>query len=236
MSVRLIVALDVPEFDPALPLVDRLPPAAGIKVGLELFSAEGPRPVEVLRERGRSVFLDLKLHDIPRTVSRAVQAAAGLGVQLLTVHASGGRAMLEAAAAAANDAGPDGPKVLAVTVLTSLDRSDLEETGIPRAPADHALSLARLAIGCGIHGVVCSVHEAAALRSALGPAALIVTPGIRPSTGDAGDQKRVSTPADAVRAGASHIVVGRPILDAPDPQVAALAILAELDGSDALRG
>lgn len=226
MPADLIIALDVPESAAIGPIVDRLPPGiAWYKVGLEMFAAEGPRALDPLRERGKSVFLDLKLHDIPRTVERAVRSAARHGAGLLTVHASGGREMLRAAAQAAREAGPGGPRILAVTVLTSLDGSDLEAMGVGRTPSEQVLALAGLALEAGVDGWVCSVREAAGLRAAYGAGPLLVTPGIRLPTDDAGDQKRIGTPADALRAGATHLVVGRPVLDAPDPAAAARALL-----------
>ena len=229
MAARLIVALDVPAAAGIGAIVDALPPEIRFyKVGLELFAAAGPRALDPLRDRACSVFLDLKFHDIPRTVARAVRAAAGEGARLLTVHASGGRDMLRAAADAAREAGPARPALLAVTVLTSLDRSDLEAIGVSRDPADHVLALAELALSCGIDGLVCSPRELAGLRRRFGAAPLLVAPGIRPPGGEAGDQKRVATPAAAVADGATHLVVGRPILEAPDPAAAARAVLEDM--------
>ena len=194
-----------------------------------LFTAAGPAAVEMVRKRGGRVFLDLKYHDIPATVAGAVEAAVRLGVGLLTVHASGGAAMLRAAAEAARAAGRDRPQIVAVTVLTSLDRAALHrELGVPIAVEGHAVQLAVLAREAGCDGVVASPREAARLRAILGPAALIVTPGIRPAGGSADDQARIATPAIAVRAGADYLVVGRPITGAADPAAAAAAILAEL--------
>lgn len=229
MAAELIVALDVPDAGAIPGWLARLPAeVAWYKVGLELFCAEGPRALDPLRAAGKRIFLDLKLHDIPRTVERAVQSAAQHGVELITLHASGGAAMIAAAAGAARAAPAPRPKLLAVTVLTSLDAADLERLGWPRSPAEQAERLARLAVEAGADGVVCSPHEAAALRAALGPGPLLVTPGIRPPGGDLGDQKRVATPAAAARAGATHLVVGRPILEAADPAAAARAILDDL--------
>ncbi|NLE67861.1 MAG: orotidine-5'-phosphate decarboxylase [Lentisphaerae bacterium] len=229
MSPRLVVALDIPSSRSLPALLQGLPPALEwFKVGLELFAAEGPRALAPLREAGKRVFLDLKLHDIPRTVARAVDACARHGVGLLTLHAAGGRAMLEAAARAAREAGPRAPKLIAVTTLTSLDAGDLADLGIVRALSDQAEALAHLALEAGIDGLVTSVHEAAALRRRFGPKPLLVTPGIRPADGAADDQKRVDTPARAVRAGADFLVVGRPILEASDPRAAAEAILADM--------
>jgi len=200
------------------------------KVGAQLFTAAGPAAVELCRKRGGRVFLDLKYHDIPATVAGAVREAARLGVALLTVHASGGSAMLRAAAGAAGGAGRDRTRILAVTVLTSLDRAALQrELQVPVAVEGHAVHLAGLARDAGCDGVVASPQEARRLRTVLGPDALIVTPGVRPTGSDAGDQARVATPAAALRAGADYLVVGRPITGAADPAAAAAAIVAELE-------
>ncbi len=228
---RLIVALDVPGLADAEALLERL---AGVvstfKVGAQLFTAAGPAAVELVRKRGGRVFLDLKYHDIPAQVGGAVREAARLGVALLTVHASGGGAMLRAAAEAARAAGGDRPRVLAVTVLTSLDRATLQrELQVPIAVEGHAVHLAALAREAGCDGAVASPHEAARLRATLGRDWLIVTPGVRPAGADRGDQARVATPAGARRAGADCIVVGRPVTAAPDPAAAAAAILAEFE-------
>ena len=227
----LIIALDVPSAAGARAVVDALGDAVSFyKVGLELFIADGEATLAMLRERGKRVFLDLKLHDIPRTVERAVGSAARFGVDLLTIHACGGKAMIAAAASAAS-AAPNPPKILAVTVLTSLDNSDLADIGVGRDAAAQVDALGRLAVESGADGLVCSPKEVGRLRAALGPKPYLVTPGIRPAGGALGDQKRVATPADAVRDGASGIVVGRPVVQAPDPRVAALAILDEMRGA-----
>jgi len=229
MAAELIVALDVPSLAKAREALSRLPPEAlWIKVGLELYTAEGPTVVREIRDSGRLVFLDLKLHDIPNTVSRAVSAACAHGAQMLTLHASGGRSMIRAASEALRAEGNPGLRLVAVTMLTSLGPDDMDDLGIARALPEQAAALGRLAMDCGAGGVVCSAHEASAMRASLGPDAILVTPGIRPAGKNAGDQKRVATPAMAVRAGATHLVVGRPILDAPDPAAAAHAILAEM--------
>lgn len=201
------------------------------KVGLELFCAEGPSVLEPLKNMGKSIFLDLKLHDIPRTVEKSISSICRNQVQLLTIHASGGEAMLKAAAEAAksNSTTTYRIKLLAVTVLTSLDQADLSSLGICRTPAEHAVALAEMAYSCGIDGVVCSLQEAAAIRKALGPDALIVTPGIRLPGDRIGDQKRVGTPRDAIAAGATHLVIGRPILEASDPHAAYRAIRQDMD-------
>ncbi len=224
----LIVALDVPSSAEARAVVERLGDSVSFyKVGLELFIADGPATLALLRERGKRVFLDLKLHDIPRTVERAVASAARFGVDLLTIHSQGAKAMIAAAAGAAAKADPP-PKILAVTVLTSLDDADLADIGVRRGAADQVDALGRLAVEAGAGGLVCSPQEVGRLRAALGPAPYLVTPGIRPAGGDVGDQKRIATPAFAARSGASAIVVGRPIVQAPDPRAAAEAILKEM--------
>lgn len=229
---EIIVALDVPGADAVPPLLRKLPPEiAWVKVGLELYTAAGPDIVRRLTDGGRKVFLDLKLHDIPRTVANAIAAAGGLGVSLLTVHAVGGRAMLKAAAEAAGALGSDRARLVAVTTLTSLNADDFGDLGIRRTVAEQALALTELALGSGIDGVVTSVHEASALRARFGTAPILVTPGIRPAGGDVGDQKRVATPAVAVAAGASYLVVGRPIVEAADPMSAARAMLKEIDAA-----
>jgi orotidine-5'-phosphate decarboxylase len=225
---KLIVALDFPSGPQALAFVDRLEGSCRwFKVGLELFLAAGGSIVETLRYRGHSVFLDLKFHDIPNTVAAAVRSVGPLSAELLTVHASGGPAMLEAAAEAAAGL-PDPPTLLAVTVLTSMDQTQLAETGRVHSPEEEVLLLARMAFANGISGFVCSPEEAGTLRSAL-QGAVLVTPGIRPAGAAIGDQKRIATPAAALAAGASYLVVGRPITQAPDPAKAAIAILAEMN-------
>jgi orotidine-5'-phosphate decarboxylase len=227
---RLIVALDAPELAEAEALVDRLAGAVGMyKVGAQLFTAAGPAAVEMVKKRGGRVFLDLKFHDIPATVAGAVREAARLGVTLLTVHASGGAAMLRAAAETAATAGHERPRILAVTVLTSLDRLALQrELGVPASVEEHVGRLAGLARAAGCDGVVASPREAGSLRAVLGRDLLIVTPGIRPAGARADDQARVATPAVARRAGADYLVVGRPITDAADPAAAAAAIVEEI--------
>jgi len=191
---------------------------------LELFIAEGKPLVEEVQRRGYSIFLDLKLHDIPNTVASAVHAAGRLGVSMLTVHAAGGPEMLSAAA----EASAEGLVLLAVTVLTSMDTAQMEATGIPGTAGTQVDRLAKLALSCGIPGLVCSPNEVAGLRAQMGPEPLLVIPGVRPKGAEAGDQKRVATPAAAITAGASYLVVGRPITRAVDPGAAARAILAEM--------
>lgn len=225
---RLIVALDVPDTRAALDLAEQLAPHVGyFKIGLELFGAGGPQVVQAMRDRGAQVFLDLKLHDIPATVGRSIRALGKLGVSLLTVHAAGGPEMLRQAVAAAAEFDPP-PRILAVTALTSLDSTDLRAVGIDLPPRELVVKRAALAAACGTAGVVASVLEVAAIRQAVGDSLLIVTPGIRSAGAAQGDQKRVGTPAVALTAGATHLVVGRPIRDAPDPVAAARALTLEM--------
>lgn len=229
MKSELIVALDVSQTAEALAVIGTLPAEVSwYKVGLELFCAEGPAIIQSIRSRKKSVFLDLKLHDIPRTVERAVKAAAQHGVEMLTIHSCGGRAMLRAAVDAARSSGAKPPKLIAVTALTSLDQKDLNDLGISKTPAQQVLALADLALSCGVDGLVSSPQEVEVLRGRFGPRPILVTPGIRLPGEDVGDQKRVATPAAAVKAGASFLVVGRPILESADSAGAARAILKEL--------
>ncbi|OJZ18953.1 MAG: orotidine 5'-phosphate decarboxylase [Thiobacillus sp. 65-29] len=223
-STRIIVALDFPEAASALALAQRLDPAlCRVKVGKELFTVAGPELVRTLVACGFEVFLDLKFHDIPNTVAAACRAAAGLGVWMVNVHASGGRRMMDAARAALVDL-PQRPLLIAVTVLTSMSAEDLGEVGVNDAPAAQVLRLARLAQSCGLDGVVCSAQEATLLRTELGEEFRLVTPGIRPAGAEAGDQCRVMTPAQALHAGATDLVIGRPITAASDP----LAVLKQI--------
>ena len=230
---ELIVALDVQTREEAVEKVKAIGDGVGFyKIGLELFTAEGPSVVKAVKDLGKKVFLDLKLHDIPRTVERAVRSGGRLGVDLMTIHSVGGRAMIRAAADAAAEFGAGGPKILAVTVLTSLDQADLADVGIVgRTPAEQVAAMARFATENGAHGLVCSPKEVGALSKALRAGTLFITPGVRPAGAAVGDQKRVATPAEAVRDGATHLVVGRPILAAPDPVAAARAILDEIAGA-----
>jgi orotidine-5'-phosphate decarboxylase len=224
---RLAVALDLPDERQAMALVDRLGDTCQwYKVGMELYYAAGNHIVQHLRERGFNVFLDLKLHDIPNTVAGAVRSATQAGASLLTLHASGGAAMMSAAAEAAT--APGSPRLLAVTVLTSMDASELAGVGIAASPAEQVLRLARLAQASGINGMVCSPEEVAILRKETGPDSLLVVPGIRPAGSAVGDQKRVATPTQAITDGASLLVVGRPITRATDPAAAACAVLQEI--------
>ncbi|MBW8270613.1 orotidine-5'-phosphate decarboxylase [Caldovatus sp. SYSU G05006] len=230
---RLIAALDTAEADRAAALAAALAPECGLlKLGLEFFAAQGPAGVARLAAAGGGraapVFLDLKLHDIPNTVAGAVRAVLPLRPAMLTVHAAGGAAMVAAAREAAERAGVLRPAILAVTVLTSLDAAALAATGVAGGPVQQVLRLARLALEAGADGVVCSPQEVARLRDALGAAPLLVVPGVRPPGAARGDQARVATPEEAVRAGADWIVVGRPITGAADPAAAARAIAEAL--------
>jgi orotidine-5'-phosphate decarboxylase len=225
---RLIVALDVSSAAAAQKIVAAVGDSASCyKVGMQLYTAEGPRIVRDLVASGRRVFLDLKYHDIPNTVAAAVSEAAGLGVSMLTVHASGGGKMMRAATEAARNRNA-ALMVLAVTVLTSLDDNDLDKLGVHGRVKDQVLRLAALALADGCQGVVASAQEASELRSELDGDFAIVTPGIRPAGMERGDQARVVTPAEAIAAGASHIVVGRPITGAADPAAEARAILGQM--------
>lgn len=226
----IIVALDYASATAALALAEQLDPRrCAVKVGKELFTRAGPDVVRELVRRDFRLFLDLKFHDIPNTVAAACAAAADLGVWMLNVHASGGPQMLSDARLALGDA-PDRPRLIAVTVLTSLDDSDMRAIGYQADSAATALSLASLAAQNGLDGVVCSPREIAAMRASLGTEFLLVTPGIRPAGSDSGDQKRIMTPSAAVQLGASYLVIGRPITAAPDPMAALAAIEAELTG------
>lgn len=228
LESRLIVALDYPDADTALRLVDRLENAVSwYKVGLELYIGAGNTVVQSLVRHGFSVFLDLKLHDIPNQVAGAVRSASHSGASLLTIHAGGGPAMIEAAAKSAA-ATENAPKILAVTVLTSMDQKQLSAVGVEGTPAEQVERLARMAINAGADGLVCSAEESGHLRQILGPKPLLVVPGIRPAGAALGDQKRVATPEAALRSGASYLVVGRPITEDSDPKAAAQAILADM--------
>ena len=219
-----IVALDFPDQRSALALVDRLDPSlCRLKVGKELFTRSGPAIVESLTRRGFELFLDLKFHDIPNTVAAACDAAADLGVWMMNLHASGGRRMMETARERLEKRG-ERPLLIAVTILTSLGEEDLAEIGFSGTPQENVLRLAALAASSGLDGVVCSPLEAAAIRERQGGNFLLVTPGVRPATASLDDQKRVMTPADAVQAGATHLVIGRPITAAEDPVAALEAI------------
>ncbi|WP_439105897.1 orotidine-5'-phosphate decarboxylase [Congregibacter sp.] len=227
-SSPVIVALDYPEMAPALELAGSLDPTAcRLKVGKELFTAAGPQLVERLQALNFEVFLDLKFHDIPNTVAGALRSAAAMGVWMVNVHASGGRRMLEASAEAL--AGLSSPPLLiAVTVLTSMDAQDFVELAYEDSLGEQVLRLAGLAKDCGLQGVVCSAQEASTLRQKMGSSFALVTPGIRPAGATRDDQRRVLTPAEAMDAGSSYLVVGRPITQAKDPAAALRAINASL--------
>lgn len=219
---RLIIALDRSSRDEILRLADALGGACGgLKIGLQAFVANGPALVRELVSRGGTIFLDLKIHDIPNTAQHAVNEAAALGAKMTTVHAAGGAAMLRACAGAPT-------LVLGVTILTSLDRQELERIGYQGSPVDNAVRLARLSKESGLRGVVASPEEISAIRDACGPDFVVVAPGIRPLGSDPDDQRRTKTPAAAIAAGADFIVVGRPVTDARDPRAAATAIIDSL--------
>jgi orotidine-5'-phosphate decarboxylase len=231
---KIIVALDFPDADSALALSRRLSPAlCRLKVGKELFTAAGPSLVEKLVQSGFGIFLDLKFHDIPNTVAQACNSAARLGVWMLNIHALGGRGMLEAAREAIRSS-TDRPLLTAVTILTSMGAKDLSEVGISGSPEDAVSRLAALTDDCGLDGVICSALEASRLRGERRPGFLLVTPGIRPAAESGAqqrpsdDQKRVMTPQLALAAGASYLVIGRPITRAPDPLAALRAIHHEI--------
>jgi len=222
---RICAALDFPSWERAEPFARAIAPGVGmLKVGLELFAAEGPAAVRAAAALGKPVFLDLKLHDIPATVEGAARGAAATGASLLTVHASGGAEMVRAAVRGAGGR----TRVLAVTILTSLDAAALDAIGLAGPLETAVVRLARLAVGAGAGGLVCSPQEVAQVRAAVGPGPLLVVPGVRPAGASKGDQARVATPAEAVRAGADVIVVGRPLRDAQDPVAAARAIAASI--------
>jgi orotidine-5'-phosphate decarboxylase len=217
--------------------VERLPEARVFKIGLRLFTSEGPSLLKAVAQQGKRVFLDLKLHDIPHTVSGAAAVAVRFGVAMMTLHTSGGREMmLRAAEAASQEAAKTGgirPLLLGVTVLTSLKDAELAEIGMPAHAAGQVLKLARLAKEAGLDGIVCSPQELKMVRAELGRDFLVVTPGIRPAWAAANDQKRIKTPAEALNEGADYLVIGRPIIAAPSPGEAFLRIKEELDGADA---
>lgn len=221
--------MDVDDIGAAIALAQKLRGAVGLfKVGSQLFTSEGPRAVKKLADVGANIFLDLKFHDIPNTVAKAVAAAVKLPhVGLLTLHASSGTAAMQAAREAAGGK-KNRPKLLGVTVLTSFDAAALREIGMSGSIESRAVALARLAKSAGLDGVVCATHEARAIRKACGPKFILLIPGVRPFHGAANDQSRIATPVEAIRAGADYLVVGRPITAAPDPRAAALAIANEI--------
>ena len=227
---ELIVALDVQTRAEAVEKVKLIGDAVGFyKIGLELYTAVGPDVVKAVKDFGKKVFLDLKFHDIPNTAAQAVRSGGRLGVDLMTIHSVGGRKMISAAAEAAAEFGENGPRILAVTVLTSLDQSDLADIGVAgRTPAEQVAAMAQFAVANGAHGLVCSAFDVGGLSPTLPAGTLFVTPGVRPAGSAVGDQKRIATPATAVAGGATHLVVGRPIMAAPDPVAAAMAIRAEM--------
>lgn len=228
-SDRIFVALDTPDLDKALALAEGLRGlVGGVKLGKEFFTAQGPAGVNAVSALGVAVFLDLKFHDIPATVAGAVGAALAMKPFMLSVHASGGEAMMWAAADAAREAGDERPLVIAVTVLTSLWSGDLVATGIENNMEDQVLRLAALAENCDLDGVVCSPREVAALRRERGPDFKLVVPGIRPAWAATDDQKRVETPADTIDAGADYLIIGRPITESQDPADAAKRIADEI--------
>ncbi len=225
-----VVALDCPDSASAQRLVEQLDPSlCALKVGKELFISEGPRWLEGLIQKGYQVFLDLKLHDIPNTVAMGCLSAARLGVWMMTLHASGGRAMMEAARETLEKEGDAAPILVAVTVLTSLSDHDFKDIGWTGSAQSQVQRLAQLAYRSGMDGVVCSAHEIRTVKQELGQKFLCVTPGIRPAGSNAYDQQRVMTPGDAILAGGDHLVIGRPITLAPDPLKALLAIRAEME-------
>ena len=231
---RILVALDYPTAEQAMAMAQQLDPeVCRVKVGKELFTRCGPAIVESLHGLGFELFLDLKFHDIPNTVAKACAAAAELGVWMVNVHASGGRRMMEAAREAVekSSSADQRTKLIAVTVLTSMERSDLQEIGLDIDPLEQVKRLAALTERSGLDGVVCSAQEAAALRTQAGDGFELITPGIRPANAEKGDQRRVMTPAEAIAAGSTYLVVGRPITGAVDPSAAAAAIQAEVSAS-----
>jgi orotidine-5'-phosphate decarboxylase len=228
---RVIVALDFPDQSPAMQLVERLDPGlCRLKVGKEMFTRFGPPFVEQLRLRGFEIFLDLKFHDIPNTVAAACDAAADLGVWMMNLHASGGRRMMEAARERLAQRS-ERPLLVAVTILTSLAAEDITEVGYAGEPAENVLRLAALTRDAGLDGVVCSPREATQIRHRIGDDFLLVTPGVRPKSAAADDQRRVMTPGEAIAAGSSYLVVGRPITAAQDPIAALQMINAEISES-----
>ena len=225
----IVVALDYDNRDKALAFIDRIDPRdCRLKVGKEMFTLFGPQLVRDIQARGFDVFLDLKFHDIPNTTAHAVAAAAELGVWMVNVHASGGARMMTAAREALLPFGNDAPLLIAVTVLTSMEASDLVDLGIAATPAEHAERLARLTQNCGLDGVVCSAQEAVRFKSELGQSFKLVTPGIRPVGSDAGDQRRIMTPQQAQTAGVDFMVIGRPITQSANPSQTLRDIRASL--------
>lgn len=226
---RVIVALDYPDQNQALAMAKQLDPTrCRVKVGKELFTRSGPAIVETLQSLGFDVFLDLKFHDIPNTTAKAVRAAAELGVWMVNVHASGGRRMMEAARNELEQVNGSETLLIGVTVLTSMERSDLRDLGLDIEPLEHVKRLAKLTEDSGLHGVVCSAQEVTPLRQVIGEEFKLVTPGIRPADADVGDQKRIMTPADALKAGSDYLVIGRPITKSDSPVDALAKIDADI--------
>lgn len=225
---KVVIALDYDNKQQALAFIEQLDPSScRLKIGKEMFTHFGPEFVKLIVDKGFDVFLDLKFHDIPNTVAKAVKAAADLGVWMVNVHASGGRRMMEAAKAILEPYGDKAPLLIAVTVLTSMDQTDLAELGIELTPAEQVKRLALLTKSSGLDGVVCSSHEAEQLKALLGKSFKLVTPGIRPAGSDAGDQRRIKTPKQAIESGSDYLVIGRPITQAEDP----VAVLNEINAS-----
>ncbi|WP_423731303.1 orotidine-5'-phosphate decarboxylase [Hafnia paralvei] len=225
----ILVALDYADKNAALAFVDNIDPRdCRLKVGKEMFTLYGPQLVSELQQRGFEIFLDLKFHDIPNTAAHAVAAAAELGVWMVNVHASGGARMMSAAREALVPFGKDAPLLIAVTVLTSMEAEDLRGIGIEQSPADYAERLAKLTKTCGLDGVVCSAHEATRLKNSCGKDFKLVTPGIRPEGSAAGDQRRIMTPVEAVKAGVDYMVIGRPITQSAAPAETLRSILNSL--------
>lgn len=230
-SSRVVVPLDFPDQEQALVLCQQLPPdQCKLKIGKELFTRAGPVLVTKLIDSGYDIFLDLKYHDIPNTVAQACKAAAELGVWMLNVHASGGTQMLQAAREAI-DSSSKQPLLIAVTVLTSMNEEELTEIGVTRSLPDQVMHLASITKDAGLDGVVCSAREAAQLKQNFGPEFCLVTPGIRPASAAKDDQKRIMSPAEAIKAGSHYLVIGRPITRAEDPGAALAAINAEISSS-----
>jgi orotidine-5'-phosphate decarboxylase len=235
MARKIIIALDVKNREEARAVLESLPEARLFKVGLELYTAEGPAMIDLVKSFGKEVFLDLKLHDIPNTVAGAVKSAVRHGVAMLTLHTSGGREMMKRAVEAARETAEKEnkplPLILGVTVLTSLKDSDLQEIGFSSDSRNQVLRLARLAVEAGIEGIVCSPQELEPLRAELGSRVRIITPGIRPAWAEAQDQKRIMTPGEAIKKGADFLVIGRPITQAPVPREAFNRVLEELQSA-----
>jgi orotidine-5'-phosphate decarboxylase len=226
---KVVIALDYDNKQTALDFIDQLDPTTcRLKIGKEMFTHFGPDFVKQIVDKGFDVFLDLKFHDIPNTVAKAVKAAADLGVWMVNVHASGGRRMMEAAKAILEPYGDKAPLLIAVTVLTSMDESDLKELGIDLSPLEQVKRLATLTKASGLDGVVCSSHEASELKALLGKDFKLITPGIRPEGSEAGDQRRIKTPKQAMESGSDYLVIGRPITQADNPAQVLIAINATL--------